>query len=688
MSGTSAPAGPAQNQTDIRLPPPLHLLRDSQPPSYPNPSPASTFSLHHPPPSPSNSNPSSASSSASSVPSAMLQGRQLPPLHAALFSAPPLPPQHHHHQHQQPPQQQQSPQQHQQQSPIQQNHPYPQSVNVLPPPSHHLPQSLQQPQSQLPQPPSHISPPPLSQPASPITVTPSSAKRRPTRTRTSSTGSTGSVASSTSISSASAPDVDALGRKKPKTPRNPSSWDPHDDLILRHLKERQKLGWKDIANHFPGRTPNACQFRWRRLMSGSLRGCAQAAEPANGSAVGNGPANPTNGNGGMTPVSGGYTSMPPVPMWGSPMSASEDTNGNFHLAPPQMWDSRMPPVTSNGQTIPFSNTLPPPTNNASVGGLQPAANLIYEDPSRKQMKLTELVHQQQQTQPGPAPIIHMHPQTSGAYSSPLPGNIPVLAPPPQFIQQMEELPHKPPHTYPNQSQPAQSGSAQVQPAPQAQMPVPLQQQVPPIQPSTSQQQQLDNTQYHLQQQQPQLQQQAEEQYQKQLMELPKPVTEITADQTSQKSHEVSNSIELEKPALNAGASNINSPRSSSSSSSSDLTTAHNESVSTTSTSSPNETTSATAGTSAVVTGGKVKSEELGQAKMPTDETSEPVRLISKPIEKPAGAPWSVEEDDLLIRRDLRFEELSVLLPGRTEKEIWDRISSLQNQGKVIAAASR
>jgi hypothetical protein len=53
--------------------------------------------------------------------------------------------------------------------------------------------------------------------------------------------------------------------------KTPSSWDPHDDLLLRHLKEQQKLGWKEIAVHFPNRTTNACQFRWRRLVSGTLR---------------------------------------------------------------------------------------------------------------------------------------------------------------------------------------------------------------------------------------------------------------------------------------------------------------------------------------------------------------------------------------------------------------------------------
>lgn len=42
-------------------------------------------------------------------------------------------------------------------------------------------------------------------------------------------------------------------------------------MMLRYLKEQQKLGWKEIAVHFPNRTTNACQFRWRRLVSGTLR---------------------------------------------------------------------------------------------------------------------------------------------------------------------------------------------------------------------------------------------------------------------------------------------------------------------------------------------------------------------------------------------------------------------------------
>ncbi|KAF8467625.1 hypothetical protein BDZ91DRAFT_119419 [Kalaharituber pfeilii] len=66
-------------------------------------------------------------------------------------------------------------------------------------------------------------------------------------------------------------EYDCLGRKKPKTPRTPMSWDPEDDVLLKELKEGQRLGWKEIATHFPGRTSHACQFRWRRLVSGTLK---------------------------------------------------------------------------------------------------------------------------------------------------------------------------------------------------------------------------------------------------------------------------------------------------------------------------------------------------------------------------------------------------------------------------------
>lgn len=46
-----------------------------------------------------------------------------------------------------------------------------------------------------------------------------------------------------------------------------TTWTAKEDKLLRELKENQKLGWRDISTFFSDRTPNACQFRWRRIIS-------------------------------------------------------------------------------------------------------------------------------------------------------------------------------------------------------------------------------------------------------------------------------------------------------------------------------------------------------------------------------------------------------------------------------------
>lgn len=46
-----------------------------------------------------------------------------------------------------------------------------------------------------------------------------------------------------------------------------SAWTAKDDKLLRFLKGERKLGWREVATYFPSRTANACQFRWRRLVS-------------------------------------------------------------------------------------------------------------------------------------------------------------------------------------------------------------------------------------------------------------------------------------------------------------------------------------------------------------------------------------------------------------------------------------
>lgn len=62
-----------------------------------------------------------------------------------------------------------------------------------------------------------------------------------------------------------------LDKKKRIQNKTPTSWEEEDDLLLLHLKDIDKLGWKEISTHFNNRTSNACQFRWRRLKSGNLK---------------------------------------------------------------------------------------------------------------------------------------------------------------------------------------------------------------------------------------------------------------------------------------------------------------------------------------------------------------------------------------------------------------------------------
>lgn len=67
--------------------------------------------------------------------------------------------------------------------------------------------------------------------------------------------------------------------------KTPTSWDPEDDMLLMHLKDQQQLGWKAIASNFTNRTPNACQFRWRRLKSGNLKNPPKNGSPGAGTAT-------------------------------------------------------------------------------------------------------------------------------------------------------------------------------------------------------------------------------------------------------------------------------------------------------------------------------------------------------------------------------------------------------------------
>lgn len=86
--------------------------------------------------------------------------------------------------------------------------------------------------------------------------------------------------------STDSPDAGASASPSAKSfSRTPTSWDAQDDILLMHLKDNQKLGWKEIASHFHNRTPNACQFRWRRLKSGNLKNPPKSAQALGGLAA-------------------------------------------------------------------------------------------------------------------------------------------------------------------------------------------------------------------------------------------------------------------------------------------------------------------------------------------------------------------------------------------------------------------
>lgn len=127
--------------------------------------------------------------------------------------------------------------------------------------------------------------------------------------------------------------------------RTPSSWDPQDDLLLRHLKEQQKLGWKEIASHFAHRTPNACQFRWRRLRSGSLKNSTNSPTPTSGA---------------NTPNSTGVAASNSI----AAVSSNEQDSSSNSASPP--------PVASSGQHLVTKFSSIPNKNNSSSPKLKEA----------------------------------------------------------------------------------------------------------------------------------------------------------------------------------------------------------------------------------------------------------------------------------------------------------------------------
>lgn len=58
--------------------------------------------------------------------------------------------------------------------------------------------------------------------------------------------------------------INVGGSEMPKIVFGSPTWTEKEDQLLDNLVSVHRLKWKDIAEYFPTRTANACQFRWRR----------------------------------------------------------------------------------------------------------------------------------------------------------------------------------------------------------------------------------------------------------------------------------------------------------------------------------------------------------------------------------------------------------------------------------------
>lgn len=157
--------------------------------------------------------------------------------------------------------------------------------------------------------------------------------------------------------------------------KNPSSWDPQDDILLRHLKDIKKLGWKDISQYFNNRTPNACQFRWRRLKSGNLK-TTKSDSISTGSHADDSAATTNAGASPQIKTEDRFSAAIPIPSGGGGGSGSGSgggNNGDFEFNR-RMSFGQSPCSQSPFSEVPYTNSTPinnfnnSNNNNNSNGG--------------------------------------------------------------------------------------------------------------------------------------------------------------------------------------------------------------------------------------------------------------------------------------------------------------------------------
>lgn len=426
--------------------------------------------------------------------------------------------------------------------------------------------------------------------------------------------------------------------------RTPTSWDAEDDILLMHLKDQQKLGWKEIASNFTNRTPNACQFRWRRLKSGNLKNPPKSAS-ALGTQINTKPSAAKKPKKTFKVEAG----SPPTGFQGaySPIANATFTGFDNNVSNALAGLNALSNTPSN-----ISSPLPNYHTNPSTPGVNSPNNnnnhLNHTNYNSSPKSEVSLDPQSHNNAPG---------NTGGGYYAEL------------SIDPTMNLPHNQPHPHTHSITPRNSTS-------QASGG------------SSNHQQSASNNSLHS----------------NSIIQIVRDernsVTSTRASVSSLPSksmniphHQLNNSALAHLPILFGGGNSISGPSRNPSISgpggihhSTTVSSLRNASVV-----SSNLGYYSRSGSVVIPFNAEMKEEDPYKMDSKTSEAKTPkslknkvkIKTISKsstPTPPVFKIPWSMEEDELLINRrnrELSFAELSILLPQRTEGEIWSRIDYLE-----------
>lgn len=428
--------------------------------------------------------------------------------------------------------------------------------------------------------------------------------------------------------------------------RTPTSWDAEDDILLMHLKDQQKLGWKEIASHFQNRTPNACQFRWRRLKSGNLKNPPKSAA-ALGTQIKPTPpsslkkqikrldfkldASPTGFPGAYSPIANatftGYDNNISNALAG--LNALSNTPSNTSSPLPYNIAPQTNPLTPGGIV-----------NSPNVNGLNGASNTLNHTTYETNSPSADVG-----LDPGSGPGT-----AGGGYYADI------------SIDPTMNLPHNQAHPSPSTSITPRNSTSQssVNNA------------------SSGPAHNLHNNSII----------QINRDDRTSVSSLRASVSSLPSKSMNIPHHQLNNSALAHLPILFGAGGSISGPSRSSS-----ISGATGIQQTTVSSLRNGSVVGSTLGffsrSGSVVMSHNsdkkdeepLKVEKKSEIKKKTLVTKRKMKLTPKSRTPVLQIPWSMEEDELLInrrRKELSFAELSILLPQRTEGEIWERIDHLEN----------